>query len=153
MVEYLSSDNGLTERDEVWGPSAFSEGIINVLYEGNTEYRKELETQIKMFNVSNTVKGEVNIRDYVTKEWKHLNIYRQPTDIPIENEKKAHLQLLIPHSLPLWDTGLIGLCVPPRYLSSVVEALKINGQIIPNAHLSHLFLISGQTSIRISDIL
>jgi hypothetical protein len=153
MLSFLTSYKEIIEFQDVWGPSAFSEGIIKILYEENTKYKEEIKSQIEAFNRKNIIKGKGKINYFLKKNWQKFNIYRSPTDTPLSNNEKTHLQMLIPEDLPIWNTSLIGMCVSPKYLVPFIEILIKIRECIPEQIKEALPIIVGDRLFPITNLL
>jgi hypothetical protein len=122
LQQFGERDPKPTWRD-VWGPSAFSEGVLRILYLENENVRQEIEHRISAFRQSNRLSGGGEALDYVRLAWSDPGIYRTPIALPLSDQQKKHLQVLVPRELRLDDGACVGLCLAPKRAPAVLDAI------------------------------
>jgi hypothetical protein len=124
MREYLADSTNDVRIGDSWGPSTYSEGIFQVLYLGNAELRDDIAGELLEFTKANTWTDPHLIKAYFCKNWSKLNVYRSPDAPVLDDTEKTHVQLLVPDRIPLWSSGLLGLCTRPTLLDTLRDVLK-----------------------------
>jgi hypothetical protein len=109
---------------DAWGPSTFSEGVLRLLYLENAALRSEVDRQVAAFRSRNRIGGGSRTVDLVRQAWQAPSFYKTPEATPLSDDRKNHLQVLVPNRLVLGAGECIGLCVAPRYAVRVVELLQ-----------------------------
>lgn len=124
MLEYLSTDKDELVIRDAWGPSAYSEGVIRVLYLKNEGLKPLLGREIQRFCTCNEIWDSKEIRTYLNMHWGRLRVYRQPTESPLPDCLKSHIQILVPGRIQVWQRALIGVCVHPRVWERFAHLLR-----------------------------
>jgi hypothetical protein len=143
MREYMASSVDDVRIGDSWGPSTFSEGVFRILYLGNHELRAYIAEELLAFDRVNTWTNRYLIKEYLCTNWSTLNVYRSPDAPTWGDAQKTHVQLLVPGRVPLWSSGLVGLCTRPPLLDTFRAILKAAEPYLPVGEMRDIPVYCG----------
>lgn len=81
MLQFVNSPESNFEYKDVWGPSAFSEGLIKVCFLNNQSLFGMINKKIDSLKNEITISKEKDIFEFLSNKWDEFVIYRHWLDI------------------------------------------------------------------------
>lgn len=119
LDECLRTGQGVEGWRDVWGPSAYARGLVEVVLE-RAPNRAAIEQTIRSWRSGNRVPGGPEALAFLRRNWRTTSVYRTPFDPHLSPSKHTSTQLAVRGPIDMGSSSLIAIVVP----SSSVDALK-----------------------------